>query len=333
MTPGQMDEILNIIGPDITRQHTNFRQPIEARQRLAVTLRYLATGETFSSLAFSYRLGERTVSQAVLQTCDAIVCHLKTSQLPKPTADTWRATARRFQEKFDFPHCLGALDGKHVNVFAPANSGSQFFNYKRAFSIVLMALVDADLKILAVQIGDYGRCSDGGVFANSALGRGLQNKTLDLPAPEFIPGAEDLGELPYVFVADAAFPLKTNLMRPYPGHNLSHAKKTFNYRLSRARNTVEDAFGILSSRWRVLLSRIMLEPHKVDKVVMATCILHNYLTQPSHQTGTETDRHITELNSVPAMGGNRGSNAAYEVQDTFARYFNSPVGSIARITE
>ncbi len=69
-----------------------------------------------------------------------------------------------------------------------------------------------------------------------------------------LPGAEDLGRLPFVMVGDAAFPLKPKLMRPYPGRNLERRKANFNYRLSRARITVEKAFGILSSRWRIFQS-------------------------------------------------------------------------------
>ncbi|KAK7158492.1 hypothetical protein R3I94_004957 [Phoxinus phoxinus] len=52
-----MDELLSIIGPELTRQSTNYRVAIEPKQRLAVGLRYLASGDSMVSLAFNYRLG------------------------------------------------------------------------------------------------------------------------------------------------------------------------------------------------------------------------------------------------------------------------------------
>ncbi len=112
-------------------------------------------------------------------------------------------------------------------------------------------MVDAEYRFRIVHIGEYGRSSDGGVFAGSAIGKALDAKKLEVPDDQQLPGAEHLGKMPFTIVGDAAFPLKTYLMRPYPGRDLSTQQRIFNYRLSRARNVVENAFGILSSCWRI----------------------------------------------------------------------------------
>ena len=80
----------------------------------------------------------------------------------------------------------------------------------------------------------------------------LEANTLNVPNPKVLPGAPHLGAVPYVIVADEAFPPKAYIMRPYPGRHLSEERKVFNYRLSRARRIVENAFGILSSKiWNI----------------------------------------------------------------------------------
>ncbi|XP_022909476.2 uncharacterized protein [Onthophagus taurus] len=165
---------------------------------------------------------------------------------------------------WNFPNCLGALDDKHITIEAPANSGSLYFNYKKTFSIVLLALVDANYKFVAVDIGSYGKNSDGGIVANSALGKRLENATMNVPIDSPLPGTNIIA--PYVILADEAFPLKKYLMRPYPGSKNveDNAKRIFNYRLCRGRRLVECAFGILSQTFRVYNRRLRAHPQNAS---------------------------------------------------------------------
>ena len=82
-----------------------------------------------------------------------------------------------------------------------------------------------------MDIGAYGRQSDGSVFANSLFGRKLKAQQLPIPPPEPLGGSAS-PNLPYVFVGDEAFPLLQNLMRPYLSGNLTREKIIFNYRLT-----------------------------------------------------------------------------------------------------
>ena len=109
---------------------------------------------------------------------------------------------------------------------------------------MLLAVVDAKYRFRVVDIGAYGRNSDGGTLSVSAFGTALRQNTLGIPADSPLPGAEHLGPMPHVLLADEAFPLRRNIMRPYPGHNTGE-KKVFNFRLSHVRRMVECAFGIL----------------------------------------------------------------------------------------
>ena len=144
------------------------------------------------------------------------------------------------------------MDRKHVNIGAPANRGSVYFNYKKTFSVILLALVDANYLIM-IDVGSFGRSSDGGIFSYSALGKRMENGSLNIPPDSCLPGTNI--EAPFVIVGDEAFPLKTYLMRPYRGRQSSgHDFMTyFNNRLSRARRVSENAFGILVQKFRIFL--------------------------------------------------------------------------------
>ena len=110
---------------------------------------------------------------------------------------------------------------------------------------------------------------------NSQLGKALQAGDLDVPLPALLPSAPELGNVPYVFVADEAFPMKPYLLRPYPGRHHQEDMRVFNYRLSRARRIVENCFDILMQRWRVYCRRLQVCPDAVDSIVKATCIYSN----------------------------------------------------------
>lgn len=104
------------------------------------------------------------------------------------TEENWLKIADKYEKQWNFPHCVGSIDGKHVQIQAPAISGSNFFNYKSTFSIVLMALVDTDYNFLYVDVGCEGRISDGGVFRNTSLFQKLDKNELNLPYSKRIRG-------------------------------------------------------------------------------------------------------------------------------------------------
>lgn len=175
-------------------------------------------------------MGHSTVHSIVHGVCDSIINQLFSKYIPTPVKEQWEEIAKKFWSVWNFPNCIGALDGKHVQINAPANSGSNYFNYKRTFSVVLLALVDADYRFISVDIGSFGKNSDGGIFASSQLGKALSNDTLDVPGSKQLPGS--CVSTPHVIITDSVFPLKTYMMRPYSQSRqvLTVNKKIYNYR-------------------------------------------------------------------------------------------------------
>ena len=138
------------------------------------------------------------------------------------------------------------MDGKHIVIKRPKNSGSYYFNYKGTFSVFLLALVDANYKFIYVDVSCNGRISDGGVYRNSLLSKAIENCLLGISHDRIV--AEAMEALTHVILIDDAFLLTINLMKPYPLRNLLLRYKVFNYRLSRGRRIAENGFGILENR-------------------------------------------------------------------------------------
>lgn len=329
LTVEQFDSLLSKVGPLITMQRTNYRKPIPPDQRMYMCLRYLATGDSYQSIANSYRVGKSTVAMIVNQVNRAIWDALVAEYMPTPTVEDWKNIAEGFRRRWDFPNCVGSIDGKHVVMKAPEKSGSLFFNHKGTYSVVLMAVVDHKYRFRVVDVGSYGRTSDGGVLSNSKFGKKLQKGQLDLPGDAPLPGAAHLGPQPHAFVGDEAFPLRRNLMRPYPGHQTG-SRRTFNFRLSHARLVVENTFGILTAQWRVYKHVIELNAENVDALVKATCVLHNYLRRdaphdPALMTAaTDPDGDAPlGLQPISRVGSNNATREAIRVRETFTSYFTN----------
>ncbi|XP_066589547.1 uncharacterized protein [Prorops nasuta] len=328
-----MERLLTQITPLICKQDTVMRQAISPRMRLGVTLRFLATGSTYQDLAFSTRIAPNTLSKLIPDTLNAIIKVLENKVIPFPQQpDDWKVISDKFQSLWQFPLCIGALDGKHISFRPPRFEGSRYRNYKGTNSIVLLGLVDASYKFIFADIGKNGRLHDSSVFRQSPLGLKLRNNSLQLPEEKKLPGFNM--KLPYVIVADNAFGLHVNLMKPYPESNLSPEKRIFNYRLSRARRVVENAFGILVNRFGILLNPILLSVEKVEIISYACVLLHNLLIEEKVESYVPLNcrqENCEILNSIlislGRQGGNHSSGEARDVRDKFTTYFNT-IGAV-----
>ena len=105
--------------------------------------------------------------------------------------------------KWNYPCCLGAIDGKHIAIQQPADTGSEFFNYKHFFSVILFDMVDANYKFIYIDVGAAARAGDAGVFADSALNKAMRTNSLDLPDAVVLQGIST--KISYHIVGDDAF--------------------------------------------------------------------------------------------------------------------------------
>lgn len=242
------------------------------------------------------------------------------------TENDWKKIADDFERNWQFPHCLGAVDGKHIAIRPPPESGSYYYNYKKFNSVVLMACANANYEFTWCEVGCNGRVSDGGVIRKTDFYDKLNSGELRIPEGSEIKGIH----LPYVFVGDDAFALRDDFMKPYPQCGLTAERRIYNYRLSRARRIIENVFGIISSRFKILHTTINLPVKKIDLIVLTICVLHNFLRKECADVyeiyeEEDCDQDLTSLQ--PSQLSRNPTAEAKNVREAFTKYFNT-VGAV-----
>lgn len=85
-------------------------------RNILIHYRYLATGESQTSLAIAYKCSQTSVHRIVSETTKAITTVLKNKVFPELTTEYFKTVASGFQDRWNFPNCIGAIDGKHVSI-------------------------------------------------------------------------------------------------------------------------------------------------------------------------------------------------------------------------
>ncbi len=328
MCPLAFQKLLGVIEGDIRKQDTHLRKAITPTTRLQICLRFLASGANFSTLEDIFRVPHNTISKIVSETTQAIWTNLSQDYLKCPsTPSEWKDVVNGFWQDWQYPYCVGAVDGKHVNVQNFANSGSLFRNYKGTFSLVLFAICDSRYKFLYCNIGAAGSANDAAIWQSTAFKSLLEQGQLGLPdSPS--------PHVKFHLVGDDIFGLSETMMKPFPRKNLERKQLVFNYRLSRARRVIENAFGIMASRFRVLRAPLLLQRRNATSVVKACVVLHNFLLKESPNYLNSQDFALDDqglprlvsdqegMGGLQQLEGNRtGGSLARKQRDALAHYF------------
>ena len=214
--PQLYDELLLRLQPRLQRKCTRWRQPTGPGLRLALTVRFLATGDSYQSIAYDFLVPHNTISGIVTEVCDAIVEEYMEEVLDTPMQPhQWAEIADEFSRRWNLPHCVGAVDGKHVAIRKPKKGGSVFWNYKGYNSVVLMAMVDADYKFRWVQVCDPGSYSDGQIWKEADLKVAIESNVAGLSDPSPVPA--DNQPMPFFLVGWST--------EPHPGCRRSGSQR------------------------------------------------------------------------------------------------------------
>lgn len=226
-------------------------------------------------VAQEFMVGDSTVSDLVAEVCGAICQGMQDEVRLPVTPEGWIDIARQFFEKTGFPNVCACIDGKHCQIYKPDNTGSEYYCYKGYPSLVLVGVCDAQYRFINYHVGAKGSESDSGIFKSTLFYKYLVRGRLNLPNDVYIAAVETT--LPFVFLGDSAFGIGSHILKPYGGNCLVAREQYFNQRFSGARIFIEQTFGILRAKFRVLAAPVDGKVNVIEKVITACVLLHNYL--------------------------------------------------------
>ena len=246
ISPERFHHLVDLLREKISKEN-RYQLPIYPEERLAITLRYLATENSQRDVAFVFKIGQLTIYHIIIEVCDKIWDVLNEYVRPSSLTQDWNKIAEEllgfwdmlhciefwdmlhcigfwdmlrcigfwdmlhYIGFWDMLHCIGALDGKHISIRKPSTSGSLWHDYKGFFSMVLLAVCDAGYCFTLVDVGEYVSNNDNGILTNSKMRRRFGNREMSIPESE--KKFEDHSELHYFLVEDKIFPLQTRHLK------------------------------------------------------------------------------------------------------------------------
>ena len=253
----------------IEKEDTVMRNTIPVKQRVALTLWFLATNTDYRTIGHLFGVSKASVCGITKEVCAAIVKTLLPKYIKVPTGDGLKAVVEGFNDRLGF---AGVVDGTHIPIVSPVECPADYYNCKGWHSIIMQGMVNHVGLFTEIYVGWPGRVHDARVFVNSTLYKRGQDGTLFPNWKKTIHGKE----IPLLVLGDPAYPLLSWLMKAFPDNgSLSREQRTFNYQLSKARVVVEHAYGRLKGRWRCLLKRNNVLISDLPELVAACCVLHN----------------------------------------------------------
>ena len=232
-------------------------------------MHFLGSNCELRSAANLFGIGRSTAGQILHEFCSALVDTFFHRFIKFPsTSNEINDTINDFYTRCGYPTCIGSLDGTHIAIKPPLGFETDYFNYKKYHSVIMLAVVNSSLLFTYVNIGASRRCNDSSVYSRLSLADVIQ---MPIYADHYV--TINNIKIQSHLIADSAFALKPNVMKPYAvRRNIPRSQSLFNYRLSHYRCCVERAFGSLKNRFRCLNKRLDCN---VCTIIKAATILHN----------------------------------------------------------
>ncbi|XP_071948714.1 uncharacterized protein [Antedon mediterranea] len=242
------------------RESTGGMPQVPLEKRVLVLLWYLASLDKYSSIADRFGLSESTACDATRTLANFISQHLLDKIIQWPSQNECIEISSIYRELKHFDGVVGMIDGTHIPIKQPSERGTDYYNRKDFYSVVLQAVVREDMQFTNVYTGWPGKVHDSRVFRNSPL--------FEI-GPQLCNGNRHI-------LGDSAYPNLVWCLVPFrdDGH-LTPAQRRYNKTHASIRSVVERAFGLLKGRFVRLRYIDQRHIRTIVTTILSACVLHN----------------------------------------------------------
>ena len=286
------DVICEELNSAIVKEDTTLRNAIPVKQRVAVCLWRLATGDPLRLVSKRFGLGISTCHKLVLEVCTAIKTVLMPKYLQWPDEVTLRKIKGEFESISGIPNVVGSMYTSHVPIIAPKVSVAAYFNkrhternQKTSYSITVQGVVDPRGVFTDVCIGWPGSMLDDQVLEKSALSQRANGGLLN----------------GVWIVGGKGYPLMDWVLVPYTQQNLTWTQHAFNEKIGEVQKVAKNAFARLKGRWSCLQKRTEVKLQDLPVVLGACCVLHNICELRGEKIDPELSVDLVDDEAVPEV--------------------------------
>ncbi|XP_067615356.1 uncharacterized protein [Eurosta solidaginis] len=267
------DLLFDLVKRDLRRASHRAMSP---KCRLFITLVYLANGGSKSTISLAFGVPPSTVNKILSETCQSLCKSLAHKYLPNKKSSDWRKISEQFESEGLLPNCVGAIDLRTIQLRCPKKDLVSFYQKKGKYIFSIFGACDAKYKFTGIDVAVHQNKEVGEVWTTGFESKVIKG-LLHLPERKFLPNSNI--RFPYYFVGDSTCALKPNIMRPFPDISSKYKRdniETFNWHLNRTYQKIDNTFGVIAARWKIWTTPMVMAPKKMEIVVKATILLHNF---------------------------------------------------------
>ncbi|XP_057776207.1 protein ALP1-like [Salvia miltiorrhiza] len=286
------DFICNELSSVVSKENTMLRDAVPVRQRVAVCVWRLATGEPLRLVSKKFGLGISTCHKLVLEVCSAIRNVLMPKFLRWPDDEGLSKLKAEFEAVSGIPNVVGSMYTTHIPIIAPKNSVAAYFNrrhternQKTSYSITVQGVVDPRGVFTDVCIGYPGSMPDDQVLEKSTLYQ-----------------RANAGFYNVWIVGGSGYPLMDWVLVPYTHQHLTWTQHAFNEKIAEVQRCAKEAFARLKTRWGCLQKRTEVKLQDLPVVLGACCVLHNICEMREEGLEELAKFEIFDDEMVPEIG-------------------------------